>query len=186
MEFRSIPSLDNKYEVNEDGTIFRNVKNKRENKIKLDMHHSKTGYYTTFIHIGGRTESAYIKRVMIHRVVAECWLGPCPPNMEVDHIDRNSKNNHYSNLRYVTKSEQMKNRDHSGISKTGTQNLERARKERMIQVTVEKDNFKKTFESQYECARYMGQIIGISTDAFRYYLKRKSPIVKGYNLTYSR
>jgi len=50
------------------------------------------------------------KRIMIHKVVAECWLGDCPDGYEVDHIDRNPHNNDYRNLRYVTHSKQMKNR----------------------------------------------------------------------------
>ena len=40
LEFRKIKSLDFLYEINENGTIFRNVKSKKQNKIKLDMHHS--------------------------------------------------------------------------------------------------------------------------------------------------
>ena len=130
LEFRKIKSLKFLYEVNENGTIFRNVKSKKQLKIKLDYHHSKKGYYATFVHIGGRSKDAKIIRVMIHKVVAECWLGECPEGMEIDHIDRNPHNNHYSNLRYVTKSQQMKNRDHSNISKKGKENLEKARKER--------------------------------------------------------
>ena len=43
LEFRKIKSLNFLYEVNENGTIFRNVKSKKQLKIKLDMHHSKTG-----------------------------------------------------------------------------------------------------------------------------------------------
>ena len=43
-------------------------------------------------------------------MVAECWLGEKPEGYEIDHIDRNSQNNDYRNLRYVTRSEQMKNR----------------------------------------------------------------------------
>ena len=50
----------------------------------------------------------------IHKVVAECWLGAKPEGYEIDHIDRNSLNNHWTNLRYVTHSEQMRNRDYSG------------------------------------------------------------------------
>ena len=41
-------------------------------------------------------------------MVAECWLGEKPEGYEIDHIDRNSQNNDYRNLRYVTRSEQMK------------------------------------------------------------------------------
>ena len=123
LEFRKIKSLKFLYEINENGTILRNIKSKKQLKIKLDFHHSEKGYYVSMIHnhsIGeGKT-----KRVMIHRIVAECWLGDCPCGYEVDHIDRNSHNNNFRNLRYVSKSEQMKNRDHSNISKKGKENLE--------------------------------------------------------------
>lgn len=105
LEFRKIKSLQFLYEINENGTILRNVKSKKNIKIFLDMHHSKTGYYAAFVNIKG-----VVTRVMIHKVVAECWLGDRPEGYEIDHIDRNSRNNHYSNLRYVTHSEQMKNR----------------------------------------------------------------------------
>ena len=142
LEFRKIKSLDFLYEINENGTIFRNVKSKKHNKIKLDTHHSEKGYYVTFCKIKGVT-----KKVMIHRAVAECWLGDCPDGFEVDHKDRNPHNNHYSNLRYVTKSEQMKNRDHSNISKTGDKNIENARRERMKPVKIVSNLETKTFDS---------------------------------------
>ena len=86
LEFRKIKSLKFLYEVNENGTIFRNVKSKKQLKIKLDYHHSDAGYYTTFVHLGGRKDSKIV-RVPIHRAVAECWLGDIPDGYEVDHID---------------------------------------------------------------------------------------------------
>ena len=105
LEFRQISSLDNRYEINENGTIIRNCFTGRHIKIFLDTHHSKVGYYATFINYKG-----IVRRIMIHTVVAECWLGPRPEGFEIDHIDRNPHNNHYTNLRYVTHSEQMRNR----------------------------------------------------------------------------
>lgn len=96
LEFRKIKSLQFLYEINENGTILRNVKSKKQIKIFLDMYHSKTGYYAAFVSLKG-----VVTRVMIHKVVAECWLGDRPDGFEIDHIDRNSHNNHYSNLRYV-------------------------------------------------------------------------------------
>lgn len=157
LEFRKIKSLKYLYEVNESGTIFRNVKSKKQLKIKLDYHHSTNGYYVTFVHIGGRKKSKII-RVMIHRVVAECWLGECPDGYEVDHIDRNSHNNDYRNLRYVTKSEQMKNRNHSNISKTGSQNLHIARMLRSKPVTICCGDIKIDFPSYAECSRFLSII----------------------------
>lgn len=107
-EFRKIPSLEFLYEVNSDGTVIRNVKSKRKLKCFKQRHNSNTEYWCTQINIKHR-----IRKVFLHRVVAECWLGPRPEGMQVDHIDRNSLNNDYRNLRYVTKSEQMLNRDYS-------------------------------------------------------------------------
>jgi hypothetical protein len=45
--------------------------------------------------------------IAISRVVAECYLGPIPEYYEVDHIDNNPLNNHYTNLQYLTKRENV-------------------------------------------------------------------------------
>jgi hypothetical protein len=47
---------------------------------------------------------------LLSRVVAECFL-PNPDNLpQVDHIDRNTKNNDVSNLRWVSEADNLKNR----------------------------------------------------------------------------
>lgn len=171
LEFRKIKSLNFLYEINENGTIFRNVKSKKQSKIKLDFHHSKTGYYTTFVHLGGRSENSRIVRCPIHRMVAECWLGECPEGLEVDHIDRNTHNNDWRNLRYVTRSEQMKNRDHTNISRKGAMNLERARRERAVAVRIISDSINKRFDSKAECARWLGDYYGVDSETIRWKLK---------------
>lgn len=109
LEFRKIPSLKYLYEISEDGHVLRNVKSKKQIAIRLDTHHSQPGYYAalTYALLNGERK---VRRHMIHKLVAECWLGPCPAGLEVDHIDRNPRNNHFSNLRYVNHSQQMKNR----------------------------------------------------------------------------
>lgn len=43
----------------------------------------------------------------IHQLVAEAFLGPCPPGLEIRHLDGNSKNNAIWNLAYDTRSENM-------------------------------------------------------------------------------
>lgn len=187
LEFRKIPSLKFLYEVNENGTIIRNVKSKRQLKIKLDYHHSKAGYYVTFVHIGGRSENSKIIRVMIHNVVAECWLGQKPDGYEVDHRDRNSHNNDYRNLRYVTKSEQMRNRDHSNISKTGSINLAIARQERMKPVQLI-DSRNSTlvyhFQSFHECAIFLAKEYNKGVEAMRGRLKNHRLKIYDYDVIY--
>lgn len=183
LEFRKIKSLQFLYEINENGTIFRNVKSKKQLKIKLDTHHSAVGYYVTFVHLGGRKNSE-IKRVMIHSAVAECWLGDKPDGYEIDHIDRNAHNNDYRNLRYVTKSEQMKNRDHSRISATGKVNLENARRERMVPVIIVSGDNEYHAESIAEASRFLGQMYCKPAEDMRYRLKRRSKKIFGCDITY--
>lgn len=183
-EFRKIPSLGFLYEVNANGTIIRNVKSKKQSKIKLDYHHSDKGYYTAFIHLGGRSENSRTKRVTIHRVVAECWLGPCPDGMQVDHIDRDTHNNDWRNLRYVTISEQMKNRDHTNIAKTSSKNLERARQMRAKPVTIQKNDIKHRFQSISECARWIATQTDTDFEHIRYRLRRHRKSIMGFTVTY--
>lgn len=182
LEMRKIKSLKFLYEVNENGTIFRNVKSKKQLKIRLDKHHAKDGYYVVFVHIG----KSKTKRVMIHKVVAECWLGDIPDGYEVDHIDRNSRNNNYRNLRYVTRSEQMKNRDHTKISAQGAINLAIARQQRMIPITTTKigNDKQKTFESIADCARYLAGVYNKTFEQMRYKLKKRRSYIYGYKISY--
>ncbi|MBO4779461.1 MAG: HNH endonuclease [Selenomonadaceae bacterium] len=178
-EFRKIPSLKFLYEVSEDGRIFRNVKSKKQNKIIVDYHHSSAGYCFTFI-----CRNHVVQRIPIARVVAECWLGQKPEGYEIDHIDRNSQNNHYTNLRYVTKSEQMKNRDHSSISKIGLANLEATRRLRMKPIDLIKDGVTYHFESQTAAARWLSTQIDKTTEHIRAKFKKHRSHVYDFDVKY--
>lgn len=184
LEFRKIKSLKFLYEINENGTIFRNVKSKKQLKIKLDYHHSKDGYYVTFVHLGGRSKDSKIIRCMIHRIVAECWLGDCPDGMQVDHIDRNPHNNDWRNLRYVTVSEQMKNRDYSNISVTGSANLAKARTERAVGVIAVNGEDRHEFKSKADCARWLGKLYGVDSEKIRWRLKIYRKHIYDFDLIY--
>ena len=59
--------------------------------------------------INGVTRSKTLV-INIARIVLDAWAGQIEPDMEVDHIDKNPFNNHISNLHFVTKQENIKNR----------------------------------------------------------------------------
>lgn len=180
LEFRKIKSLYFLYEVNENGTIFRNVKSKKQLKIILDCHHSEKGYYATFVNIKKK-----VIRVMIHKVVAECWLGDKPDGFEIDHIDRNPHNNHYSNLRYVTHSGQMKNRVLSDrIIKQATENCAKWVKYISKPVRVVSSDDSKEFESMSQASEYLAEKYNKTKDFIRSKMKVRRSRIYDYDIIY--
>lgn len=93
-----IDGVETKYEVSNIG----NVRNSRTgNFIKGNI--SRDGYVKLNLYCG---DNRYTK--LVHRLVAEVFI-PNPNNLpQVDHKDGNKTNNHVSNLRWVTASENIK------------------------------------------------------------------------------
>lgn len=118
VEFRKIPSLKFLYEISEDGRIIRNVKSKHQ----MSMEKDRGGYYRTHVMLNGKQVHRFV-----HILVAECWLGDKPNGNEVDHIDRNRQNNHYKNLRYVTREQNHENRVFSEEGRKRNGEITRAR-----------------------------------------------------------
>tara|TARA_R110001599_G_scaffold15689_1_gene65255 strand:+ start:788 stop:1048 length:261 start_codon:yes stop_codon:yes gene_type:complete len=74
---------------------------------------SNNNYHKVMVRYDG------VKRNMrVHRLVAETFLANDNNLPQVDHIDRCRFNNHISNLRWVTHSENMLNRDMTNVGKT--------------------------------------------------------------------
>lgn len=120
VKFRKIPSLKFLYEVSEDGRIVRNVKSKHH----LRQDQDRGGYYRVSPVLNGKQVHRFV-----HILVAECWHGAKPEGLECDHIDRNRHNNHYTNLRYVTRAENHKNRVFSEEGKRHNGEVTKARYE---------------------------------------------------------
>ncbi len=59
------------------------------------------------------------KRQLIHRLVLEAFVGPCPEDKECGHLDGNPYNNVLSNLAWVSKKENMRHRDEHGTTSRG-------------------------------------------------------------------
>lgn len=86
------------YVVFEDGTIISKMKG-----TSMSSHDNGRGYLILNLRIGGKSR---IKGV--HRVVAEAFI-PNPDNLsDVDHIDGDMRNNHVSNLRWLTHGDNIK------------------------------------------------------------------------------
>ena len=149
LEFRKIKSLKFLYEISADGRYLRNVKSKRYYRARQD----KDGYYVWSIRFEGKS-----KTVKAHVLVAECWLGDRPAGYDIDHIDRNKTNNHYSNLRYAT------------------------RKKVLGKKVIWGD---REFESYRACARAISDECNLSVDAVRARLKKHYHYIAGKNVTYT-
>lgn len=65
----------------------------------------KNGYF--FVRLSHNNN---IKQFYIHQLVAEAFIGPCPENRTVDHINRIKTDNRIENLRYATIKQQNDNR----------------------------------------------------------------------------
>lgn len=85
------------YEVSEDGVV---VYNGRE----LTAYDNGNGYWNVRIVLNKKITYQYV-----HRLVAMAFIDN-PDNLpQVDHIDRDKSNNHYSNLRWSTPSQNINN-----------------------------------------------------------------------------
>lgn len=180
LEFRKVKSLYFLYEVSEDGRFLRNVKSKKYIKVFLDYHHSKQGYYMAFICLKKK-----VTRVIMHKIVAECWLGEKPEGYEIDHRDRNTCNNHYTNLKYVTHSEQMKNRVLSNkIIEQATKNCMEWVSKISIPVIVNDNGECKKFPSITKAAIYLSECTNKKSEHIRSKMKKRRSNIYGYDITY--
>ena len=86
------------------GTVVENA----QTGFRYSFHETEKGY----LRLEFRYKKNGITRVFkkfVHTLVAETYLKRKPGCKEVDHKDRVRKNNHYTNLRWATRKQQVRN-----------------------------------------------------------------------------
>lgn len=102
-EWRPVVGLEGWYDVSDLGRIRRSrpgkgtvvgtiIKPTTSTSDRLQVSLTKDGKHKTY---------------PVHRLVAAAFIGPCPSDKEINHIDYNHKNNAVENLEYVTRRENM-------------------------------------------------------------------------------
>jgi len=75
--------------------------------------HSRSGNHKRYMQISVKSKSYYAHR-LAYLFMKGSW-----PETEIDHIDGNGLNNKWNNFRFVTKSENLKNKKMYSNNKTG-------------------------------------------------------------------
>lgn len=147
------------YEISNHGRL-KNIKTKRISKKTLD----DSGYIRS-----GLTQNGITKLERIHILVAKAFIPNSENKPEVDHIDRDKSNARVENLRWVTKSENAKNRDK--FSSSG-----------IPLYLLDKD---KNIIERFEKVDHLANKIGISNKSISTYLGKNKIYKNKYFMEYA-
>jgi|SRR5712675_53027 len=130
---------------------------------------NSNGYKQISIKLNGK----WIKK-NIHQLVARAFLGPCPKNKEVNHIDLDKSNPKLSNLEYLTSSENKQHAIRNGV-KYGGSVTNRLGESNGMAILTEKDIIEiRLLHSQGFPQRAIMDLFGISQPLVSYIVNRKT------------
>lgn len=107
--WRPVVGFEGFYEVSDRGQVRRVAAGQGTSCGVLRQSTSPTGYKSVTL-----SKNNIQKRVSVHRIVLEAFVGTCPPGMETRHLDDVKANNCVENLRWGTHSE-----NHLDITRNG-------------------------------------------------------------------
>lgn len=119
--------------------------------------------------------------MLVHRLVAEAWLQPSLADLltlEVDHRDNDKQNNHYTNLRFITHSENVKKSwsvDHKAPTYVG-------RYSRKTKTLCLKDGIRISMEPEEYVAWRIDRKLPIKGWMIPYVTKSKSYLIDDFSL----
>ena len=100
---KPIPSTGGVYAADANGAIWRVSGYGTPKPRKLKPSPQRNGYLNVSVSVDNRQ-----KRVRVHRLVAEAFLGPGPKGHDVCHLNHDRTDNRPENLKYGTRSENCK------------------------------------------------------------------------------
>ncbi len=114
VEVKAIPGFPN-YAISQDGRVWSFP---RQGSSKLGMWRKlvkqRKGYYRVMLH---ERSVPYVR--LIHRLVLETYVGPCPEGMECRHLNGNPADNRLENLCWGTQTENQQDRFLHGTDSQG-------------------------------------------------------------------
>jgi len=115
-EWRPVVGYEETYSVSSLGRVRRDAPGQGTQVGRLLRLKPGAGgrYPTVTLAVGGRQSERYV-----HQLVAEAFLGPCPPGHEVNHKDTDRWNPAATNLEYTTRAENIAHALANGLAAVG-------------------------------------------------------------------
>jgi hypothetical protein len=145
-EIKDIPGFEGKYQATTTGQIFSLMSNKN-----LRQYDDTYGYNTC--NLGGKTYK-------IHKLIGMTFLENPNSHIQIDHINRNRKDNNVSNLRYVSSSENQSNKTSYARKPSELRNIQV--KKSTFKVTINtkgKPTIHKSYKTLVEAQEFRDKIL---------------------------
>lgn len=115
-EWRTIPGF-SKYDVSNLGRVMSHARGGTPRIRKSTRLNSRGDPGYRLMSLVDDSGKAHGK--LVHRLVLEAFVGPCPPGMEACHEDDDPENNALSNLSWDTHAKNMQDKDSKGRTPKG-------------------------------------------------------------------
>lgn len=119
--WKDIPAFKGRYQVSNLGRVKRlplMVKQARGSRLLEERIATPTPLRSGHLHVNFRDNGKSIT-VLVHRLVLEAFVGPCPAGMECCHRDDDPTNNALCNLYWGTRKNNIEDRRRNGILVVG-------------------------------------------------------------------
>jgi hypothetical protein len=148
MDFTSIPDFPG-YFANREGVI----RGKRVDCLKPS--YNNKGYAFVNLSLEGVAKS-----YLVHRLIAQTFLLNPDNYTEIDHIDKDKTNNCVENLRWVSRCQNLQNRDFDKTSKYGMHGLgfDKTRECWNVQIYLQGKKYHRRFKERSDAEEYLVQL----------------------------